>query len=39
MAASEPFDLPAGFTPVDQRRYGKAKLLLLRYGSTTASPT
>jgi 16S rRNA (guanine966-N2)-methyltransferase len=35
--ANEPFEPPAGFTPVDERRYGKAKLILLRYGSTTSS--
>jgi 16S rRNA (guanine966-N2)-methyltransferase len=34
VAARETLAPPAGFTLVDERRYGKAKLLLLRYGTT-----
>lgn len=30
---------PPGFEPVDERRYGKAKLLFLRYGAGTGSET
>jgi len=30
-AADEDFTPPPGFTPVDERRYGKAKLLFLRF--------
>jgi 16S rRNA (guanine966-N2)-methyltransferase len=36
-AAREPFTPPPGFTLVDERRYGKAKLILLRYGVTISS--
>jgi 16S rRNA (guanine966-N2)-methyltransferase len=37
-AAGEPFAPPAGFAALDERRYGKAKLILLRYGAP-ASPS
>jgi 16S rRNA (guanine966-N2)-methyltransferase len=37
VAAREPFAPPPGFTVVDERRYGKAKLILLRYGGTISS--
>jgi len=37
MAAGERFDAPAGFTTIDERRYGKAKLILLLYGVRTPS--
>ncbi len=35
ISAAESLDPPAGFTPLDERRYGKAKLVFLRYGATT----
>ncbi len=35
ISAAEPLDAPAGFTPLDERRYGKAKLVFLRYGPPT----
>ena len=28
---TEPFELPAGFTELDARNYGKAKLVFLRH--------
>ncbi len=34
IAARETLAPPAGFTLVDERRYGKAKLILLSYGAT-----
>ncbi len=37
MAANEELVMPVGFTPLDERRYGKAKLVFLRYGATTLS--
>jgi 16S rRNA (guanine966-N2)-methyltransferase len=36
-AAREPFAPPPGFAVVDERRYGKARLILLRYGVTISS--
>ena len=36
ISTAESFDAPPGFTPLDERRYGKAKLVFLRYGSATA---
>jgi len=36
ISAAESLDTPAGFTPLDERRYGKAKLVFLRYGPATA---
>jgi 16S rRNA (guanine966-N2)-methyltransferase len=38
LAAREAFAPPPGFTSIDERRYGKAKLILLRYGLTISSP-
>ena len=38
LATREPFAPPAGFAVVDERRYGKARLILLRYGMTISSP-
>jgi 16S rRNA (guanine966-N2)-methyltransferase len=35
--AREPFTPPPGFTLVDERRYGRARLILLRYGAAIAS--
>jgi 16S rRNA (guanine966-N2)-methyltransferase len=32
LGSSDPFELPADFTALDERRYGKAKILLLRRG-------
>ena len=32
VAAKETFNAPAGFTVIDERRYGRARLLLLRAG-------
>ena len=31
LMAKEPFDPPAGFTPLDSRKYGKARIELLRW--------
>jgi 16S rRNA G966 N2-methylase RsmD len=31
VAAREELSLPAGFAPIDQRVYGAARLVLLRY--------
>jgi len=31
MATNEEFEVPTGFTPLDERRYGKAKLMFLRF--------
>jgi len=36
ISAAEPFEAPAEFTPLDDRRYGKAKIVFLRYGSPKA---
>src|SRR5262249_24334091 len=36
ISAAEALEPPAGFTPLDQRRYGKAKLGFLRYSLATA---
>jgi 16S rRNA (guanine966-N2)-methyltransferase len=36
ISAAESLETPAGFTPLDDRRYGKAKLVFLRYGPPTA---
>jgi 16S rRNA (guanine966-N2)-methyltransferase len=36
ISAAESLDAPAGFAPLDERRYGKAKLVFLRYDSPTA---
>ncbi len=36
ISAAESLEAPAGFTPLDERRYGKAKLVFLRYGPATA---
>jgi 16S rRNA (guanine966-N2)-methyltransferase len=33
ISAPESFAAPAGFTPLDERRYGRAKLVFLRYGT------
>jgi 16S rRNA (guanine966-N2)-methyltransferase len=33
ISAAEGLQPPAGFTPLDERRYGKAKLVFLRYGA------
>lgn len=38
VAAKEAFTPPTGFALVDERRYGKAKLILLRYSVTISSP-
>ena len=35
LAANEDLAAPAGFTPMDERRYGKAKLLFLRFARPT----
>jgi 16S rRNA (guanine966-N2)-methyltransferase len=32
LSAKEPFAPPAGFTALDERRYGKARLVFVRYG-------
>jgi 16S rRNA (guanine966-N2)-methyltransferase len=34
--AAESLETPAGFAPLDERQYGKAKLVFLRYASATA---
>src|SRR5262249_28365224 len=36
-AADEDFTPPAGFTPVDERRYGKARILFLRTRAASSS--
>jgi len=36
ISAAETFEAPAGFTSLDERRYGKTKLEFLRYSSPTA---
>jgi 16S rRNA (guanine966-N2)-methyltransferase len=36
ISAAESLEAPGGFTPLDERRYGKAKLVFLRYGPPTA---
>ncbi|QQS15172.1 MAG: 16S rRNA (guanine(966)-N(2))-methyltransferase RsmD [Rhodospirillales bacterium] len=36
VAFDEDVDPPAGFSALDERRYGKAKLLLFRYGAAAA---
>ena len=36
VSAAESLEAPAGFTPLDERRYGKAKLVFLRYGPAAA---
>ena len=36
ISAAESLETPAGFTPLDERRYGKAKLVFLRYGPPAA---
>ncbi len=33
---TEPFDPPAGFEVIDDRRYGKARLVFLRYAPAVA---
>src|ERR1700752_363378 len=33
ISAAETLEAPAGFTPLDERRYGKAKLVFLPYGT------
>jgi 16S rRNA (guanine966-N2)-methyltransferase len=37
ISAAESLETPAGFTPLDERRYGKAKLVFLRHGAAAAS--
>jgi 16S rRNA (guanine966-N2)-methyltransferase len=32
LAAREPLSPPPGFTPIDERRYGRARLVFLRFG-------
>ena len=34
ISAAESLEAPAGFTPLEERRYGKAKLVFLRHGVT-----
>ena len=36
ISAAETMEAPPGFAPLDERRYGKAKLVFLRYGPATA---
>src|SRR5262245_59355434 len=36
ISAAESFEAPAEFTSLDERRYGKSKLVFLRYGSPKA---
>jgi 16S rRNA (guanine966-N2)-methyltransferase len=36
IAVAEALEAPAGFTPIDERRYGKAKLMFLCYGAPAA---
>ena len=36
VSAAESLDPPTSFTPLDERRYGKAKLVFLRYGPPMA---
>jgi 16S rRNA (guanine966-N2)-methyltransferase len=36
ISAAEALEAPAGFTPIDERRYGKAKLMFLCYGAPAA---
>ena len=38
ISAAESLEAPAGFTPLDERRYGKAKLVFLRYDVSGARP-
>lgn len=38
LAAGEAFAAPAGFEVVDERRYGAARIVLLRYGAAGAAP-
>ena len=33
LSAKEPFSPPAGFTPLDERRYGATRIVVLRFGS------
>jgi len=38
LARTEDAELPAGFTVLDERRYGAAKILILRYGNAVQKP-
>jgi hypothetical protein len=35
ISAAESLEAPTGFISLDERRYGKAKLVFLRYGPPT----